>query len=150
LERVSLPSPIWGEGRDPAVRLGRVRGVLGDVVGVDEQPVGILAAERAAEGPDVVGRDRVAHRAGDQLALGIAGHGDDVGVEADVDLGDAGGELGVLDRGALDRDQPVLELVAGGLALGDGGFERGADLVGGEVGELLRGRPFQNASSTMR
>ena len=43
----------------------------------------------------------------------------------------------VLDRGALDRDQPVVEHVAGGLALGDRRLEGGADLVAGEEGQLL-------------
>ena len=98
---------------------------------------GSLLLEVALEGPDVVGRHRVVERAGDQLAFLVAGDGGDEGVEADLDLGDPAVEPGVLDRGALDRDQPVVEDVAGGLALVDRGLEGGADLVVGEEGELL-------------
>ena len=43
------------------------------LVGFDQQPVGIARRDVAAEGPEVAGLDRVAQRAGDHFALGVAG-----------------------------------------------------------------------------
>src|SRR3546814_19473082 len=74
------------------------------LVGFDEQPVGIVAAERAAESPHIVGFDRVAERAGDDLALLVAGHRRDLGAETDGDRGRAPAAACILYPGAFVRD----------------------------------------------
>ena len=84
-----------------------------------------------------------------QLALLVAGHRGDEGVEADLDLGDLAVEPRILDRGALDRDQAVVERVAGGLALVDRGDEGGARPRRLASSASSSRSPFQKASSTI-
>ena len=51
------------------------------LVGLDQLPVRVARREIAAERPEVARLHRIAHRAGDHVAGGVAGHRRDIGFE---------------------------------------------------------------------
>ena len=110
----------------------------GGFVGLDEQPVRIVAAERRG------GRSRrrgsatasVSEPATTSPSLSRVTAAMSASKRT-VDLGDPAVEPRILDHRALDRDQAVVEHVAGRLALGDRRLEGCAHLVAGEMAKLL-------------
>ena len=105
----------------------------------------------AAERPHVAGLDRVAQRAGDDLAVGIAGDRGDIGFEADRDLGDRRARASLprsrparSPTSRLSRRQAVL------LALLDGGSRTPHRRAASTWRRSVSRSPFQKASSTIR
>ncbi|KIU01685.1 hypothetical protein QU38_00355, partial [Staphylococcus aureus] len=88
-------------------------------------------------GPDVVRLHGIAQRAGDDIAIGIARHRGDIGIEAHRDAGGLALHHRIRDQRALDRDQALLQHMAGGLAVGDRLGEAGTDIVLHQPAERL-------------
>src|SRR3546814_12754015 len=60
----------------------------------DEKPVRVACADMPREGPDIVRRDRVRCRSGDDIAVRVAGHGHQIGVDTDGHMGHNAFEIG--------------------------------------------------------
>ena len=89
-------------------------------------------------------------RAGDDLAVGVAGDRGDVGVEAHRDERDLALELGAGDHRLLDRDQAVVERLPVASRCVDRGGEGVVDMRRRHAGACSSRSPFQKASRISR
>src|SRR3546814_19497974 len=78
--RTSTLFPYTTLFRSPGSQTSHADGKSG-FVGLDQQPVGVAAAEHAPERPDIVRLDGVGHRPRDHVAGFVAGYRRDVGVD---------------------------------------------------------------------
>ena len=84
----------------------------GRFVGLGKHPVRIRRLDRPAEGPDVMSRHRVSQRAGDDIAIAVARHRSNIRVETDANMRDPILNPGIFDLRLLDRNEPIIELLA--------------------------------------
>src|SRR5258705_5117818 len=99
------------------------------LVGFDQQPVGIVGRNVAAEGPKFAGLDGIVERSRDNFARGIAGDSRDVGLEAHGHDRNSALDRGLRDHRLFDGHQPVVELQPVFFALLDRGFEGVMDVI---------------------